>query len=87
MTKPEETERMQIYGLAEGDLVEFEIEAPQGGRQGKQAINEKIDLRLLASPISSATSSARNVILTTTEGGVDTSADTSADVDLHEESE
>ena len=38
MTKPEETERVQIYGLAQGDRVEFEIEAPKGGRQGRKKL-------------------------------------------------
>ena len=36
MTKPEETESVQTYGLAKGDRVEFEIDAPQRGRQGRQ---------------------------------------------------
>ena len=29
MTKPDEAESVQTYGLAEGDCVEFEIEEPQ----------------------------------------------------------
>ena len=49
MTKPDETESVRTYSLAEGDRVEFEIpegdrvefeiEEPQRGRKGRQAIN------------------------------------------------
>ena len=35
MTKPDETESVQTYGLAEGDRVEFEIEEPQGVKVGR----------------------------------------------------
>ena len=44
MTKPDETESVQTYGLAEGDRVEVEIEEPQRGRKGRQAINVKIGI-------------------------------------------
>ena len=42
MTNADETESVQAYGLAEGDRVEFEIEEPQRGRKGRQAINVSV---------------------------------------------
>ena len=36
---PDETECVQTYSLAEGDRVEFEIQEPQRGRKGRQAIS------------------------------------------------
>ena len=39
---PDETECVQTYSLAEGDRVEFEIQEPQRGRKGRQAINVSV---------------------------------------------